>query len=255
MSAKLFDLSGRTALVTGSSRGLGRAMAEGLAAAGASVVLHGQDAQRLAAAAEAFRDAGHEARSIRFDIADEAAILEAFAKLDAEGVTIDILVNNAGMQLRKPMLELSTQEWRKIIDAYLDERLYRRARGGQTNGAARARQNRQHRLADERGGARHHRALRRLERRHQAAHARHGGRMGRAWHPGQCDRPGLYDHRHEQGPHRGREIRRLGEGADAGDALGKARGVRGRRDLPRLAASDYVNGQILYVDGGMLAVL
>ena len=119
MSVKLFDLSGRTALITGSSRGLGRAMAEGLAAAGAGVVLHGQDAHRLAAAAEAFRDAGQEARSIRFDITDEAAILDAFAKLDAEGVTIDILVNNAGMQLRKPMLELSTQEWRKIIDANL----------------------------------------------------------------------------------------------------------------------------------------
>ena len=112
-------LDGKVALISGAARGIGAETARKMAAAGASVVLHGQDAQRLAAAAEAFREAGHEARSIRFDIADEAAILEAFAKLDAEGVIIDILVNNAGMQLRKPMLELSTQEWRKIIDANL----------------------------------------------------------------------------------------------------------------------------------------
>jgi gluconate 5-dehydrogenase len=119
MSMRLFDLSGRTALVTGSSRGLGHAMAEGLASAGANVVLHGNDQHRLAAATEAMRGAGHEVKSTRFDITDEAAILAAFARLDAEGVTIDILVNNAGIQLRKPMLELATQEWRRVIDANL----------------------------------------------------------------------------------------------------------------------------------------
>ncbi len=65
------------------------------------------------------RGEGHDVRSVRFDIADEAAILTAFARLDADGVAIDILVNNAGIQLRKPMLELATQEWRKVIDANL----------------------------------------------------------------------------------------------------------------------------------------
>ena len=80
MSTHLFDLTGRTALVTGSSRGLGRAMAEGLAAAGAAVVLNGVDAARLADAAAEMRAAGHTGHEARFDVTDEAAILAAFAR-------------------------------------------------------------------------------------------------------------------------------------------------------------------------------
>ena len=74
----LFDLSGRTALVTGSSRGLGRAMAEGLAEAGAAIVLNGSDPGRLAEAATAMRQAGHTVHESRFDVTDEAAVLAAF---------------------------------------------------------------------------------------------------------------------------------------------------------------------------------
>ena len=120
MSTRLFDLTGRTALVTGSSRGLGRAIAEGLAEAGAAVVLNGADAGRLADAAA--RDARRRAtRCTRrcFDVTDEAAILAAFAALDAQGVAVDILVNNAGMQLRRPMVELETADWRRVIETNL----------------------------------------------------------------------------------------------------------------------------------------
>src|SRR6266851_1137006 len=98
--AALFDLTGRTALITGSSRGLGRAMAEGLAEAGAAVVLNGADAGRLASAAAAMRAAGNTVYEARFDVTDEAEILPAFAELDAKGIEIDILVNNAGIQFR-----------------------------------------------------------------------------------------------------------------------------------------------------------
>src|SRR6058998_1090589 len=100
MTGKLFDLAGRTALVTGSSRGLGRAMAEGLAAAGAAVVLNGADPGRLAEAAAAMRGAGHTVHEARFDVTDETAVAAAFARLDAQGIAIDILVNNAGIQFR-----------------------------------------------------------------------------------------------------------------------------------------------------------
>jgi len=119
MSNPLFDLSGRTALVTGSSRGLGRAMAEGLAAAGAHVILNGTDAARVQAAVEEFRAAGHQADGAAFDITDEAAIVRTFEDFDRRGIAIDILVNNAGIQLRKPMVELSTAEWHKVIDTNL----------------------------------------------------------------------------------------------------------------------------------------
>lgn len=115
----LFDLSGRTALVTGSSRGLGRAMAEGLAAAGAAVVLNGSDEGRLAEATAEMGAAGHVVSVSRFDVTDEAAIIAAFEAFDRDGVAIDILVNNAGIQFRKPMLELDTADWRRVIDTNL----------------------------------------------------------------------------------------------------------------------------------------
>ena len=114
-----FDLSGRTALVTGSSRGLGRAIAEGLAAAGARLVLNGNDAARLDEAVGALRATGHRADATRFDVTDEAAIGDAFARFDAEGIAIDILVNNAGIQFRRPMVDLATADWRRVIDTNL----------------------------------------------------------------------------------------------------------------------------------------
>jgi gluconate 5-dehydrogenase len=119
MSLKLFDLTGRTALITGSSRGLGRAFAEGLAAAGARVILNGVNAARLEQAAAELRDRGFDILTSAFDVTDEAAIKAAFEGFDAKGVAIDILVNNAGIQFRKPMLELETADWQRVIDANL----------------------------------------------------------------------------------------------------------------------------------------
>ena len=119
MSIKLFDLTGRTALVTGSSRGLGRAIATGLAEAGASVVLNGADPGRLATAVAEMRAAGHTVHEACFDVTDEAAVLDAFARFDRERLEIDILVNNAGIQLRKKMVDLSTAEWQRVMDTNL----------------------------------------------------------------------------------------------------------------------------------------
>ncbi|KKN50531.1 hypothetical protein LCGC14_0631840 [marine sediment metagenome] len=119
MSLQLFDLTGKTALVTGSSRGLGRAFAEGLAGAGARIVLNGIDAGRLDMAAGEMRAAGFDVLTAAFDVTDEAAVIAAFERLDGEGVDIDILINNAGIQFRKPMLELATDDWRRVIEANL----------------------------------------------------------------------------------------------------------------------------------------
>jgi gluconate 5-dehydrogenase len=94
-------------------------MAEGLAAAGATVVLNGSDQGRLSAAAAEMKAAGYTVHEARFDVTDEAAIVATFERFDAEGIEIDILVNNAGIQLRKPMVELATDEWRKVIEANL----------------------------------------------------------------------------------------------------------------------------------------
>ncbi|HCL65899.1 MAG TPA: gluconate 5-dehydrogenase [Rhizobium sp.] len=114
-----FSLEGRTALVTGSSRGLGRAIAHGLGQAGASLVINGVNADRLADTAEALRAEGLSVRAAAFDVTDERAVVAAFNNFDAEGLEIDIVVNNAGIQLRKPMVELSAKEWQGVIDTNL----------------------------------------------------------------------------------------------------------------------------------------
>ncbi|MFG6081380.1 SDR family oxidoreductase [Paracoccus litorisediminis] len=119
MSVQLFDLTGRTALVTGSSRGLGRAMAEGLAKAGARVILNGVNAARLDEAVTELRGKGLDVAAQAFDVTDEAAIKAAFEELDRTGQQVDILVNNAGIQFRRPMLELETADWQRVIDANL----------------------------------------------------------------------------------------------------------------------------------------
>jgi gluconate 5-dehydrogenase len=115
----LFDLTGRTALVTGSTRGLGRAIAEGFAAAGAALVINGRDPDKTEAAAQEMRDAGMTVRAAAFDVTDEKAVEAVFRDLDAEGIEIDILVNNAGIQHRQPMVELALADWQRVIDTNL----------------------------------------------------------------------------------------------------------------------------------------
>jgi gluconate 5-dehydrogenase len=90
MSIQLFNLTGKTALITGSSRGLGNAMAQGLAEAGAAVILNGVDSVRLNKAVQAMLDKGFQASGVCFDVNDEAAVMQAFAAWDAAGVHIDI---------------------------------------------------------------------------------------------------------------------------------------------------------------------
>jgi gluconate 5-dehydrogenase len=116
VSGDLFDLSGRTALITGSSRGIGLTLARGLGRAGARVVLNGRDAQRLAAAADELAAEGLTVHVAAFDVTDEADVDAAVAQIEAEVAAIDILVNNAGMQLRMPLEEFSLADWRRLLD-------------------------------------------------------------------------------------------------------------------------------------------
>jgi gluconate 5-dehydrogenase len=119
MSQQLFSLEGRTALVTGSSRGLGKAIATGLGEAGAALIINGVDQKRCEETAEELRSQRLKVRALAFDVTDEASVVAAIETLDAEGVAVDILVNNAGIQLRKPMVELTSAEWHKVLDTNL----------------------------------------------------------------------------------------------------------------------------------------
>ena len=120
----LFDLTGRTALITGSGRGIGLAYAEGLAAAGAAVVINDLHEENMTEALANLRARGYNARSLAFNVADEAAVINAFEQLDRDGVAIDILINNAGIQRRAPLEDFSEENWHAIIDTNLNSVFY-----------------------------------------------------------------------------------------------------------------------------------
>jgi gluconate 5-dehydrogenase len=255
MSTTLFDLTGRTALVTGSSRGLGRAMAEGLAAAGARVVINGVDAARVEASVRELAAAGHAAEGAAFDVTDEAAVMQAFAAFDARGLAIDILVNNAGIQLRKPMLELSTAEWHKVLDTNLTSafvvgreaarRMVARGRGKIINIGSLTSKLARATVAPytvAKGG------IKMLTQAMAAEWAVHGvqanaigpGYMLTDMNQALIDNP-VFD--------------AWVKGRTPAKRWGKPEELIGAAVFLASAASDYVNGQILYIDGGMTAVL
>lgn len=113
--ARQFDLTGRVALITGASRGLGAAMARGLAQAGASVILAGRDATTLEAQAAALRADGLDARISAFDVTDGPAVEAAVQAMGP----IDILVHNAGNQHRAPVEETTEEGWYSVMDTHL----------------------------------------------------------------------------------------------------------------------------------------
>jgi gluconate 5-dehydrogenase len=111
----LFDLTGRTALVTGSSQGIGLALARGLAGAGARIVLNGRDRAKLGQAARALGATGATVTELAFDATDHAAVRRAVDALEAEGTAIDILVNNAGMQHRAPLEDFPADAFETLL--------------------------------------------------------------------------------------------------------------------------------------------
>ncbi|MCZ8112215.1 MAG: 3-oxoacyl-ACP reductase FabG [Betaproteobacteria bacterium] len=115
IDSRTFRLDGRLALVTGSSTGIGLALARGLAQAGAPVVLNGRDRARLAAAAAALRAEGHTVHESAFDATDAAAVEAAVASIEAQQGPIEILVNNAGITRRAPFTELRVEDWNAVM--------------------------------------------------------------------------------------------------------------------------------------------
>ena len=129
---QLFDLSGRVALVTGASRGLGFGMAQGLAHAGAHVVLNGRDAATLQERCAEIQAEGGSAEIAAFDVRERAAGDAAIGAIEQRHGKLDILINNAAFGVPRDFLDTSDEDWRTALDVALDScfRLSRRAASG-----------------------------------------------------------------------------------------------------------------------------
>ncbi|MCD6287897.1 MAG: SDR family oxidoreductase [Candidatus Hydrogenedentes bacterium] len=119
MGLDIFDLNGKTALVTGSSRGLGFALAEGLGKAGARLVLNGVSEHRLETAVAAMRQKGFETFGVPFDVTNSEQVDTALRSIEDEIAYIDILVNNAGIQIRADLESFTETDWDRLIDVNL----------------------------------------------------------------------------------------------------------------------------------------
>jgi gluconate 5-dehydrogenase len=117
---KMFDLTGKRALITGSSSGIGFALARGLAGAGAKVILNGRNEARLAEAAACLRAEGMTVDAMSFDVTSSSSVSAAIEKIEREDGPIDILVNNAGMQRRAPLDQFSHEQWQELMRTNVD---------------------------------------------------------------------------------------------------------------------------------------
>ncbi len=115
----MFDLTGRVALVTGTSRGLGQSFARSLARCGADLILTSRKQQDLLPFQEEIRAMGRKVVALELDVRDEVSIAKMAEQAQAAFGAIDILVNNAGCNVRKPALEVSWQDWNRVLDTNL----------------------------------------------------------------------------------------------------------------------------------------
>jgi len=255
MAQALFDLTGRLALVTGSSKGIGLALARGLAGAGARVVLNGRDAASVQRAVDALRAEGLQAESAPFDVTDPASVEAAVAAIEATHGPVGILVNNAGINRRVPAVDVTEATWREVMATNVDavffmaqavaRRMIPRGEGKIINIAS---------VQSELGRATiapyaaSKGAVRMLTRTLCAEWAKHGLQVNAV-------APGYYDTELTQA---------LVQDAAFTDWLckrvpagrwGRVEELVGAAIFLAAPASNFVNGHLLYVDGGMTAVV
>ena len=254
MSTRLFDLTGRTALITGAGQGIGFALAQGLGAAGARVVLNGRDSAKLDHAAATLRSAGIEAATAPFDVTDQSAVQAGVAAIEAVQ-PIDILINNAGIQRRGPLEDYPAETWHEIMRTNLDSVFFvsqavvrpmiGRGRGKIINIASLQSEAARYGIAPYTASKG---AVKNLTRGMCTDWARHGLQVN-AIGPGYFETPlnqALIDDPVFDAWLRSR--------TPAG-RWGRVEELQGAAIFLASAASDFVNGQVIYVDGGVLATL
>lgn len=255
MSRALFDLTGKLALITGSSQGIGLALAKGLSEAGARVVLNGRDRAKLERAAGTLKAAGIASEMAVFDVTDAKAVEIAIGDIEERLGAIDILVANAGINLRAPSVEMPAETWRQVMSTNVDgvwyccqaagKRMVARGRGkiiticsvqselGRPTIAP---------YATSKG------ALRMMTRTLCAEWAKHGVNVNGV-------APGYYDTELTSALVANAEFTDwLCKRVPAG-RWGKLEELVGATVFLAAPASDFVHGHLLYVDGGMTAVV
>jgi len=115
----LFSVKDKVALVTGSSRGIGFKLAEGLAERGARVILNGRNKETLEESVRELKGKGYNVSYSIFDVTDKVSTQSEVSRLEKEFGHIDILVNNAGVMVRKAIVDLDIEDWKKVLDADL----------------------------------------------------------------------------------------------------------------------------------------
>ena len=203
-----------------------------------------------------FAGSGRDVKSFAFDVADEKAVLSAFERFDAEGVEIDILVNNAGVQFRKPMVDPTTDEWRRVIDIHLTgafqvgretaKRMIARGRGGKVINMASLTSEVARPTISPYGAAKG--GVRMLTRFMAAEWARYdiqANAIGPGYIATEMNRALLDDPKFDAWV----------KGRTPSGRWGKPEDLIGVAVFLASRASDYVNGQTIYVDGGLLAVI
>jgi gluconate 5-dehydrogenase len=254
MSLQLFDLTGRRALVTGSSQGIGFSLAQGLAAAGAKVVLNGRDRAKLDAAVEQLREQGLEVEGDAFDVTDPQAVEAAVGRIEEAG-PIDILVNNAGIQRRMPLEDFPIETWHELMRTNLDSvfyvgqavarRMIGRRRGKIINIASLMSEAARYSIAPYTASKG---AVKNLTKGMCTDWARHNIQVN-AIGPGYFETP--LNKALVEDP----KFNAWLEARTPAARWGQVEELQGACIFLASAASDFVNGQTLYVDGGVLATV
>ncbi len=254
---ELFDLTGKTALVTGGTHGLGMAIAKGLAAAGARIVINDIIPEMLEKAVAEYAREGIDVAAYLFDVCDEKVVIEAIAKIETEVAPIDILVNNAGIIKRIPFLEMEAKDFTSVVDVdlngpfimsrYVAEKMVERGKGGKIinmcSMMSELGRNTVSGYAAAKGG------LKMLTRNLATELAKHNIQVNGIG-------PGYYA-TDQTAPIRvgGHPFNEFIINRTPAGRWGQPEELQGAAIFLASKASDFVNGHVLYVDGGILATI
>ncbi len=255
MSRSLFDLTGRIALITGSSQGIGLSLAQGLGRSGASLVLNARNSAKLDKAVAALTAEGIQAAATAFDVTDPEAVRKGVDWVEAEIGPIEILVNNAGIQRRMPLQDFTVEAWREVMRTNLDSvffvgqavalHMIPRGHGKIINIASLQSEAARYSIAPYTASKG---AVKNLTKGMCTDWARHGLQINAIG-------PGYFATPLNQALIDDPEFDTWLRNRTPAGRWGRVEELQGAAIFLASGASDFINGQVIYVDGGVLATL